>query len=384
MPSKAPSPEVLNYFENKGIKSSYNWKDVFEKEHAFNFTVAKATELDILQALKKDLSSAIKEGLSFTQYQKNAEERLKQLGWWGKQTKIDPLTGEKKIVQLGSKRRLKTIFNTNMRTANAAGKWQRIQRTKKALPYLQYKLGAVSTKHRDEHLVYENKVLPVDDAFWVTHYPPNGFGCKCYVLQLTESRAKAIGISKSPKRTYKEVINPRTGKIERKYKGVGLGFASNAGMERDTTLSNFLNNKVESLSKTSANTIIKDAIKSKTFATHYLQENKQDNLFLPVALITGDVLKSKLKINTKNNVSVRFSGYTASKGITKHKDIKQEDYLLVQEMVDNQEFVKDRKDNHWISYIDYDEEYKLKAIFKRTTKNEIYLQTLFKILKGRK
>ena len=34
--------------------------------------------------------------------------------------------------------RLQTIFSANMRSARAAGQWDRIQRTKDALPYLLY------------------------------------------------------------------------------------------------------------------------------------------------------------------------------------------------------------------------------------------------------
>ena len=249
MPEYNPSPEVAKYFKNKGIKGSFNWKDVFESEHAYNFTVAKATEIDVLVSIKEDIQKAIDEGLSFRSYQKVAESRLQKLGWWGQKKQIDPKTGKEELVQLGSKRRLETIFNTNIRVANASGKWERIQRTKKLLPYLQYKLGSARV-HREEHKAYSGIVLPVDDAFWSTHYPPNGWGCKCYIRQITKREAENLGISESPQRPYKEVENKRTGKIEKKYDGVSLGFASNSGGERATTLSNFLNEKIEQIQTT--------------------------------------------------------------------------------------------------------------------------------------
>jgi hypothetical protein len=82
-------------------------------------------------------------------------------------------------VQLGSDRRLRTIYDTNMRTARSAGQWDRIQRTKRAMPYLLYTLGP-SREHRAEHLKWANLCLP-DDPFWQTHIGPNGWGCKCGV-----------------------------------------------------------------------------------------------------------------------------------------------------------------------------------------------------------
>lgn len=97
----------------------------------------------------------------------------------------DPLTGETKSVQLGSDRRLRTIYDTNMRTARSAGQWDRIQRTKRAMPYLLYTLGP-SREHRAEHLKWADLCLPVDDPFWQTHIGPNGWGCKCGVRQVSK------------------------------------------------------------------------------------------------------------------------------------------------------------------------------------------------------
>ncbi len=379
MPNDNPSPEVVKYFKNKGIKGSYSWKDIFEKEHAYNFTVAKATEIEVLQTLKEDIQKAIDEGLSFRSYQKVAEERLQKLGWWGEKKQIDPKTGKEELVQLGSKRRLETIFNTNIRTANASGKWERIDRTKKLLPYLQYKLGS-SRVHREEHKTYADTVLPVDDAFWSTHYPPNGWGCKCWVRQISNEEAQNLGISDSPPRPYKEVLNERTGKIEKQYDGVSLGFASNSGVERATTLSNFLNDKVENITTDMAHSVIQDTIQSQTFEEHYLSGEKENNLYLPIALISNKKVKTKLQLD--NNTSVRFSGYTSQKAREKHADIKQKDYLLVQDIIDNGELIEDK--GKFIGSLQVDSKY-YKAVIKKVNKDkgtEIWLEDFNQINKS--
>lgn len=78
----------------------------------------------------------------------------------------DPLTGEAKTVQLGSPRRLKVVYDTNLRQAHAEGQWVRIQEDKDALP--------PSAHERKEHKAWDGLVLPVDDPWWRSHYPLRG------------------------------------------------------------------------------------------------------------------------------------------------------------------------------------------------------------------
>lgn len=75
-----------------------------------------------------------------------------------------------KNVQLGSTRRLRVIYDTNLRTTHSEGQWQHIQRNKDTFPYLKY--DANNSEHpRLEHSAWDGLVLPVDDPFWQAHYP---------------------------------------------------------------------------------------------------------------------------------------------------------------------------------------------------------------------
>jgi uncharacterized protein with gpF-like domain len=150
---------------------------VWKQEHSIGFTVAKMTQLDLLSDVKALVDEAMASGQSFAEFRRVLKPLLVKRGWWGQQMMDDPLTGETKPVQLGSDRRLRTIYDTNMRTARSAGQWERIQRTKRAMPYLLYTLGP-SREHRAEHLKWADLcLLPVDDPFWQTHIGPNGWGC---------------------------------------------------------------------------------------------------------------------------------------------------------------------------------------------------------------
>jgi hypothetical protein len=224
--------EAVDYFRSKGWKVGFDHQDVWKEEHAIAFTVAKATETDVLESIRGAVDSAIAEGKTVREFQNELTPTLQKLGWWGKQEVTDPLTGEKIAAQLGSPRRLQTIYRQNLRSAQAAGQWERIERTRKALPYLRYRIGP-SENHRPEHVAWDGLVLPADDSWWDAHFPPNGWGCKCWAQQLSKFAADKLGgPGTAPPPESRLWTNPRTGKTETVPKGITPGFDFNPGKAR--------------------------------------------------------------------------------------------------------------------------------------------------------
>jgi uncharacterized protein with gpF-like domain len=126
---------------------------------------------------------------------------------------------------------MRVIYDTNMRTARAAGQWERIQRTKRAMPYLVYTLGP-SREHRVEHLRWANLCLPADDPFWDTHMGPNGWGCKCGVRQVSryefdQMQQDGTITTDAPEERYVKWLNKRTGEEETVPEGIDPGWAYN-------------------------------------------------------------------------------------------------------------------------------------------------------------
>ena len=208
--------EALAHLKNKRNHTSFAWQDTASYEHAVSFTVAKMMDEDMLAETRAAMTDALANGTDFATFQKRLKPYLMARGWWGQAVMGDPDTGEIQKVQLGSTRRLRTIYHTNLHTAYAAGQWERIQRNKKLFPYLKY-------------IPSDAAVLPVDDPFWSTHFPPNGWGCKCNVRALTREQAEKTGISKSPVLKDVEHINTRTGEVEYYPEGVNPSFAHNPG-----------------------------------------------------------------------------------------------------------------------------------------------------------
>ncbi|MGH7840800.1 MAG: phage minor head protein, partial [Candidatus Binataceae bacterium] len=168
-----PPEDAVNYFRAKGFKLGFDWRDVWQDEHARAFTVAKAMTVDLLEDIRDVVDQAIANGIAFEDFRDNLEPILRARGWWGRQLMTDPLTGAAREVQLGSVRRLGIIYDTNLRTSLSAGTWNQIQRTKDELPYLRYVDPAANP--RPEHLDWSGTVLRANDDWWTDHYPPNGW-----------------------------------------------------------------------------------------------------------------------------------------------------------------------------------------------------------------
>lgn len=229
-----PPEEALKFFRDKGLQTSFAWQDMWQQEHDVQFTVAKMTDTDLLRDVKVAVDKAIAEGQTLQQFKKDLKPRLVDAGWWGKAEMDDPETGETKLVQLGSPRRLRTIFLVNMQTAYAAGDWAAIQEQKSEAPYLMY--DAIDDgRTRAQHKAWDGTVLPIDDPWWDTHRPPNGWNCRCGVIQLSRSQAEAMGkavADRAPPSPTREYTNQRTGEISRVPLGIDPGWAYNPGKSR--------------------------------------------------------------------------------------------------------------------------------------------------------
>lgn len=240
--SPGPPPEASRYLRAKALRPAFSWLDVEPEEHAVAFSVAKATKLDVLTAIREEVQRALDQGIPLEQFQRDLRPRLEKLGWWGARETIGK-DGTRRTIQLGSPRRLRTIYDANIRSARAAGQWERIQRTKRAMPYLLYGLGP-SERHRPHHESKAGLVLPVDDPFWATWMPPNGWGCKCWVRQITRREAETRGIEEAPAIETREWINARTGEVKQIPVGIDPGWERNPGLMRQQSVEQLLDGKL--------------------------------------------------------------------------------------------------------------------------------------------
>ena len=187
-----PPRRAIEHLRNKGYAISWNWQDVWELQHAVAFTVAKATEAGVLQTIRRAVAAALAEGWTERRFQQELEPALRRAGWWGRQTRIGP-DGQPVEVQLGSARRLRTIYRTNMRTSRAAARYEEQAGNAAAMPYWMY-VAIEDSRTRPSHLALSGRVFRQDDPFWRSHYPPNGWNCRCRVRSLTARQVRERGL----------------------------------------------------------------------------------------------------------------------------------------------------------------------------------------------
>lgn len=209
-----PPEQVVQYFQSKGYVFSWDWRDTLQEAHAKGFTVAKAMRLDILQDIRDAVQKiGVEQGGTGIQFQRYLMPILQEKGWWGK-VMVGDGQGGGQTVQLGSPRRLQTIYDTNLQTGYQSGRWKSQWEDRDNRPYWMY-VAVLDSRTRPLHRALNGKVFRADDPFWMYFYPPNGWRCRCRVRALTAAEVEALGLkveSSEGALSFKDVvINEKTG-----------------------------------------------------------------------------------------------------------------------------------------------------------------------------
>lgn len=91
---------------------------------------------------------------------------------------------------------LKVEYNTAIASARNASRWREFEADADLYPNLKYTPSRAATP-RDEHKPFYGVVRPINDQFWVHHYPPSAFNCMCGVEQSDDDATDVPG--KAPK-----------------------------------------------------------------------------------------------------------------------------------------------------------------------------------------
>lgn len=209
--------QAIDYFRDKVNVKGETWDALWRGQNAPAFTVAGAMKDDLLCDLRKSVDKVIAQGMSLREFRDDFKSIVAKHGWTG-------FTGEGS--EAGMAWRAKVIYDTNLRQAYNAGRWQQLQQ----FPVWVYRHGD-SRSPRPEHLSWNGVTLSRDDPWWQTHFPQNGWGCKCRVEGYSKVRAKLNGIEvgEAPDDGHYEYLNKKTGEVSQVPKGIDPGFDYSVG-----------------------------------------------------------------------------------------------------------------------------------------------------------
>lgn len=84
-----------------------------------------------------------------------------------------------------NKNYLQAEWQTAKQAGYHAGNWQEYVKRKDLYPNLKY-CTQKDERVREEHRPLEGFIAPIESDFWKDFYPPNGWRCRCYVVQTAE------------------------------------------------------------------------------------------------------------------------------------------------------------------------------------------------------
>jgi len=104
---------------------------------------------------------------------------------------------------------LRTEYNFVSASSEMAGRWEDFEKDGDDY-YLQYRTAG-DDKVRPEHAALNGVTLPQSDPFWDEYYPPNGWNCRCTVVQVVKGKNSATDRAEAFKRGEEALVKDTKG-----------------------------------------------------------------------------------------------------------------------------------------------------------------------------
>ena len=237
--------QALEWFKSKGLQPTFDWRDLWRACQENAFAISGVTELDLLDDMQDEIGRAIDEGLSFEQFQADAEKILRYHGWWGPAITEDPVARppaqgkprqrEPPPHDLSHEYRWRAEHRQRAYRGDRRGStraWRRhdlpeVQRRRPERAHVRRLSGA-----RRRYGPGRSTIL-----IWGWCTPLLHFGCRCVIESLTDRDLKDFGYAVSPEREIRtrRYRNARTGHTVSALEGVQPGLAATTGTASFTT-----------------------------------------------------------------------------------------------------------------------------------------------------
>lgn len=203
-----PFSEQISFLQAKQPSADY-WK-IRRDAHDQAFVSAGANRVDLVADLHAIVTRAIAEGLTLAQFRQDYDAVLDHYSW-------EP--------DGGRQWRARVIYETNLRTSYAAGRYAQLQQVKATRPYWVYNHSDAVQHPRELHLLWDGLAIHADNPWWQDHFPPNGYGCCCYVTAYSLAELRYLGKSgpdEAPATAMRQIVHK--GEIVQVPEGIDPGW----------------------------------------------------------------------------------------------------------------------------------------------------------------
>jgi SPP1 gp7 family putative phage head morphogenesis protein len=177
VPEPLPFEQAIETFRDRLPLPPEEYARLADDARARAFTVGGVASDDLIADVYAGIERALAEGTTFEEFRQNLGERLEKA--WG---------GDEPW-------RLSTVFQTNVQSAYQAGHYKQMTDPDVLAARPIWRYDAVNDgRTRPSHRALDGMTAGADDPIWDTHYPPNGFNCRCSVITLSPEQVEERGI----------------------------------------------------------------------------------------------------------------------------------------------------------------------------------------------
>lgn len=177
--TKVPDLEPIPFWEMVGfmekrfvVPPDIYYGQMYGIQRANAFSVAGISAVKMLERIKFSLVDAIADGTSYEEW------------------KNQVMKGEFDVDL--PEWRYEVIYRTNIQSMYNRGRQAEQRENADYEPYLMYD-AVGDSRTRPSHLEMDGVIRSINDPWWDTHAPPNGYNCRCHTIGLSEDEMMERG-----------------------------------------------------------------------------------------------------------------------------------------------------------------------------------------------
>jgi hypothetical protein len=171
-----PHAEAMAFIRTKPAVSRQTFDRLLPELRSRAFTVSGIPAFDVLQKIR-DRISELPGGAAWDDVKRDIASDLSPYI-------VDENSEAIEAQRAAADRRAELLMRVHGFQAYQAARYQLMQRNVDALPYWQY-LTMEDENVRKEHWDLRRLILPANSPFWIDHYPPWDWGCRCQVVPVS-------------------------------------------------------------------------------------------------------------------------------------------------------------------------------------------------------